>query len=87
MLCLSETLSMSEIPKSSFTLTGFPPIREIRENFEDFFQSGKSGENGVFSQNQGTFFQTIVKTFKPINLRKMFFKTVKPWELSGNCNI
>ena len=32
---------------------GFPPIREIRENFEDFFQSGKSGKNGFFSQNQG----------------------------------
>ena len=29
--------------------TGFPPIREIRENFENFFQSGKSGENTVFS--------------------------------------
>ena len=25
---------------------GFPPIREIRENFEDFFQSGKSGKTG-----------------------------------------
>ena len=25
---------------------GFPPIREFRENFEDFFQSGKSGKNG-----------------------------------------
>ena len=36
--------------------TGFPPIREIRENreiFEDFFQSGKS----VFSQNQRKEFQ------------------------------
>ena len=70
---------------------GFPPIREFRENFEDFFQSGKSGKNGGFQpksgkkiSNQGTFFQTI---FKPINLRKMFFKTVKPQELSGNCNI
>ena len=29
--------------------TGFPPIREIREHFEDFFQSGKSGKNRGFS--------------------------------------
>ena len=62
--------------------SGFPPIGEFRENFEDFFQSGKSGKNGFFSQNQGKkfqirelFFQTIFKPFKPINLRKMFFKT------------
>ena len=27
---------------------GFPPIREIREKFEDFFQSGKSGKNRGF---------------------------------------
>ena len=73
---------------------GFPPIREFRENFEDFFQSGKSGKNGFFSQNQGKKFQirelfpqTIFKPFKPINLRKMFFKNVKPQELLGNCNI
>ena len=72
----------------------FPLMREIRENFEDFFQSGKSGENGVFSQNQlkkfqirELFFQTIFKPFKPINLRKMFFKTLKSQEWSGNCNI
>ena len=31
------------------TLTGFPPIREFRENFEDFFQSGKSGKKRGFS--------------------------------------
>ena len=70
---------------------GFPPIREIREfreNFEDFFQSGKSGKNRGFSAKiRELFFQTIFKPFKPINLRKMFFKTVKPQELSGNCNI
>ena len=57
--------------------TGFPPIREIGENFEDFFQSRKSGKNGVFSQNQGTFFQTIFKPSKPIkpkSLRKMFLR-------------
>ena len=84
--------------RSNVISSGFPPIREVREfreNFEDFFQSGKSGKNrGFFSQNQGKkfqirelFFQTIFKPFKPINLRKMFFKTVKPQELSGNCNI
>ena len=27
-------------------MSGFPPIREFRENFEDFFQSGKSGKTG-----------------------------------------
>ena len=74
-------------------ITGFPPISEIRENFEDFSQSGKSGENRGFSakirekiSNQGTFFQTIFKPFQPINLRKLFLKSVKPQEPSGNCN-
>ena len=28
---------------------GFPPIWEFRENFEHFFQSGKSGKNRGFS--------------------------------------
>ena len=71
---------------------GFPPIREFRENFEDFFQSGKSGKNRGFSakirekiSNQGTFFQTIFKPFKPKNLRKICFETVKSQELSRNC--
>ena len=61
--------------------SGFPPIREFRENFEDFFQSGKNRvfqpKSGKKIWNQGTFFQTIFKPFKPINLRKMFFKSVK----------
>ena len=35
-------------------LKGFPPMGE---NFENFFQSGKSGENGGFGQNQGKNFQ------------------------------
>ena len=59
-----------------------------------FSSKGNQGKTGVFQpksgkkiSNQGTFFQTILKPFKPINLRKMFFKTVKPQELSGNCNI
>ena len=43
-------------------VAGFPPIREIRENFEDIFQSGKSGKNGFFSQNQG----------KKIQIRELF---------------
>ena len=78
-------------------LTGFPPIREFREtreNFEDFFQSGKSGKKGGFQPKSGKkfqirelFSQTIFKPIKPINLRKMFFTTVKPQQLSGNCNI
>ena len=39
-------------PPSSTThklFPGFPPIREIREHIENFFQSGKSGQNKVFS--------------------------------------
>ena len=59
-----------------------------------FSSQGNQGKTRVFSQNQGKkfqirelFFQTIFKPFKPINLRKMFFNTVKPQELSGNCNI
>ena len=39
---------------------GFPPIREFRENFEDFFQSEKSGENRGFSAK----------------IRELFFKTI-----------
>ena len=37
--------------------TGFPPIREFRENFEDFFQSGKSGKIKGFSAKSGKNFQ------------------------------
>ena len=65
---------------------GFPLIREIRENFEDFFQSGKPGENGVFSQNQGINFQIRELVFKtiliPFNPSKNVFRwfkfTLKP---------
>ena len=58
----------------SVYIPGFPPIREFREICEDFFQSGKSGKIRGFSakireknSDQGTFFQTIFKPFKPIN--------------------
>ena len=65
------------------TYSRFPPIREIKENLEDFFQSGKSGKTGGFQPKSGKkfqirelFFKTI---FKPFNLEgKCFFKTVKP---------
>ena len=58
--------------------TGFP---SIRENFENIFQSGKSGKyRGVLSQNQAKnfhirefFFKTIFKLFKLFNLRKNLF--------------
>ena len=60
---------------------GLSPIREIRENFEDFSGQRNQGKRGVFSQNQGEkfkmrelFFGTI---FGPFNLRKMLFKAVK----------
>ena len=33
--------------------SGFPLIREIRGNFEDFFQSGKSGKTWGFQQKSG----------------------------------
>ena len=52
---------------------GFPPIREIREfweNFEDFFQSEKSGKNRRLSAEirekifkSGNFFQNRFQTF------------------------
>ena len=71
---------------------GFPPIREIRENFEEFFQSGKSGNNRGFSAKirgknfklWNLFFFKII--FKHFNLSKNAFKTVKPCfqVLSGN---
>ena len=58
-----------------------------------FSSQGNQGKKqGIFSQNQGKIFQirelfpqTIFKPFKPKNLRKTFFKTVKSQELSGNC--
>ena len=46
---------------------GFPPIREFRENFEDFFQSGKSEKNGVFSKNQGKNFEIRELFSKPFS--------------------
>ena len=76
--------------------SGFPPIREIREfreNFEVFFQSGKSGKNRGFSAKirekifkSGNFFPNHFQTFQTQKSEeKVFFKTVKPQELSGNC--
>ena len=57
---------------------GFSPIKEIRENFEDFSQSGKTGgfstKLGGKIEIRELFFQTIFKPFKPINLRKMFLR-------------
>ena len=57
---------------------GFPPIREFRENFEDFFQSGKSEKNRGFSAKirekilkSGNFLQNH---FQPFNVRKQLFK-------------
>ena len=47
--------SVQPPPLGAFIHAGFPPIREIRqfgEKSENFFQSRKSGENGVFSLNQ-----------------------------------
>ena len=47
-----ENVNVHGFSSSSEWQSGFPPIREIREfreNFEDFFQSGKSGENRGFS--------------------------------------
>ena len=59
-----------------------------------FSSQGNQGKRGFSAKIRGKnfksgnfFFQTNSKPFKPINLRKMFFKTVKPKELSGNCNI
>ena len=57
-----------------------PTDQGTQGNFEGFFQLGKSGKTGAFSQNQGKKFQirelfpqTIFRPFKPTNLRKMFF--------------
>ena len=55
-------------------------IRKIRENFENFFQSGKSGKKEGFSakirekfSNQETpFFKIIFKPLKTFYLRKFF---------------
>ena len=67
------------VKKYSFEMiTGFPLIRE---NFEDFFQSGKSGKilktfssqgnqgktGGVSAQNQGKNFQIRELFFKPFS--------------------
>ena len=72
--CL-HVIQMSATPSNMWT--GFPlikPIRVFRENFEDFFQSGKTGgfqpKSGKKISNQGSFFKTI---FKPFYLRKNVF--------------
>ena len=64
--------------------TGFPPIREIREHFEDFFQSGKSGKNRGFSAKiREKNFKSGNSFSKPFsnlfNLTKTFYKNVKPF--------
>ena len=38
--------------------SGFPPIREIRENFENFPVWQIKKKDGVFSQNQGKIFKS-----------------------------
>ena len=63
---------------------GFPLIKEIREIFEDFFQSGKSGKNRGFSAKirekifkSGNFFS---KPFSNLLIwGKKFFQTLKPF--------
>ena len=57
-LASHATSSKDDCHREYWTLhgTGFPPIRENSEIFENFFQSGK---NGVFSQNQGEIFQSM----------------------------
>ena len=70
-----SSLSIKVIGQGQGHMTGFPPIREIRENLKDFSQSGKSGKNRGFSakirekifKSGNFFFRTI---FKPFNLRK-----------------
>ena len=47
--------------------TGFPPIREIGENFEDFFQSGKSGKNGVSAKIRELFSKPFSNLLNPLN--------------------
>ena len=41
--------NVNSVSKKHDPKAGFPPIRGFRENFEDFFQSGKSGKNRGFS--------------------------------------
>ena len=59
--------------------TGFPPIREIRDNFEQFFQSGKSGKNKGFwpsirgkNSNYGKIFLAITFRHKIAKLRDLW---------------
>ena len=50
-------------------MTGFPLIREIREKFDNFFQSGESGKNGFSGTirekvcQSGNFFQSAKIVF------------------------
>ena len=64
---------------------------KILKTFSSQENQGKTGgfqpKSRKIIQIREFFSQTIFKPFKPINLREMFFKTVKPQELSGNCNI
>ena len=60
--------------------SGFPPIREIREfreNFEDFFQSGKTGgfqpKSGKKFEIRELLFQNHFQPLKHFNPRKKTF--------------
>ena len=55
-------------------ITGFPPIREIREKFVNFFQSGKSGKNRGFQAQSGKKFanQGIFSSLPKLFLLIMF---------------
>ena len=69
-LCVQGCLEVCSTTPPGAMLPGFPLIREIRENFEDFFQSGKSGKTGGFNPKSGekmfksgNFFQNLFQTF------------------------
>ena len=76
--CISRKSKGVLFLESSYRyVSGFPPIREIRGNFEDISSEGNQGKirgfqpkSGKKFSNKGTFFKTV---FKPFNMRKNVF--------------
>ena len=66
---MTDFLPRTQSGKLHCLQTGFPPIRENRENFEDFPVREIKEKQGGLSQNQG-------KKFKSGNFFQNYFQTI-----------
>ena len=80
--CTENVRNSTNIQRGTF-IQGFLPIREIREIFENFFQSGKSGENmGVSVKIREKIFKSGNFFSKPfLGLENLFSGAVRKLHL------